>query len=335
MKRTRVLSGRWSERRVLLALVLALAALVLALARPTLPVTREVYRHIVVVDITQSMNVQDYQVEGRPVSRLEQVKRVLRETLPGLPCGSEMGLAVFSEHRAFLLFAPMEICANASVLLSAIDRLEWRMAWVGNSEVAKGLYEGLRVARQFGPQTNLVFITDGHEAPPVNPRFRPVFHGTPGEVAGVIVGAGGPTPVPIPKYDLSGRFVGYWSRDEVPQTDPYRRGRGGSVAGEAMVGLEDDVAPVPEWNTGNEHLSALREGYLKQLAQETGLHYRRLSAPKDLAAALRQPQFAREVPAEAEIGWVFGAMALACLTLAHVPSLRRARRYRFPKSGGQ
>ncbi|MFA7097798.1 MAG: vWA domain-containing protein [Gammaproteobacteria bacterium] len=334
MNRVRMLLGRLSGKRVPLSLVLALAALVLALARPTLPVTREVYRHIVVVDITQSMNVQDYQVEGRPVSRLEQVKRALRETLPELPCGSEVGLAIFSEHRAFLLFAPMEICANFSAILPTIDRLEWRMAWVGNSEVSKGLYEGLRVARQFGPQTNLVFITDGHEAPPVNPRYRPVFHGTPGEVAGVIVGVGGPTPVPIPKYDLSGRFVGYWSRDEVPQTDPYRRGRGGSVAGESMVGLED-VAPVPEWNTGNEHLSSLREGYLKQLAQETGLHYRRLSVPKDLAAALRQPQFVREVRAEAEVGWVFGAFALACLIAAHVLPLRRARGYRFPKSGGQ
>lgn len=314
------------HHRAALGLALALAALLLTFVQMTVPVQREVFRYVVMVDITQSMNVQDYRgADGRPLSRLAFAKQALHEVLPELPCGSEVGLAVFSEHRAFLLFAPVEVCANLSELTPTIDRLDWRMAWVGNSEVAKGLYEGLRVVQQLDPKAGLVFVTDGHEAPPVSPHYRPAFGGKAGEVKGVIIGAGGLTPVPIPKYEPGGRFIGYWRADEVPQTDPYSQGRPGSLAGEKMVGVDGLPAPT-EKPTGNEHLSALREPYLQRLAQETGLAYQRLATVEDLRTALQSPRLGRKVPGVAEVSWAFGFVALACVTAVYAAPLRRERR---------
>lgn len=293
-------------------LILASLALALALAHFTVSVRRDAFRYIIVVDVTQSMYAQDYRMNGQPTGRLAFVKQALHQVLPELPCGSEVGLAIFSEHRSFLLFAPVEVCANLRDITPTLDRLDWRMASVGNSEIAKGLYEGLRNARRLQPQPGLVFITDGQEAPPVNPRYRPVYDGTPGEVKGVIIGAGGLMPMPIPKFDLSGRFIGYWAANEVPQTDPYSEGRRGSTQGERMV--EGGGVRVPEVKAaGNEHLSSLREPYLQQLAQETGLHYRRLVMVEDMRAALHLPDLAHRRRAEASLSWGFGLLALGCL----------------------
>ena len=63
-----------------------------------------------------------------------------------------------------------------------------------------------------------VFVTDGHEAPPLDPRHRPAFDDKPGDVAGLLVGVGGLLPVPIPKSDPMGRPLGFWRADEVMQT---------------------------------------------------------------------------------------------------------------------
>ena len=86
-------------------------------------------------------------------------------------------------------------------------------------------------------------ICDGHEAPPLNPRYRPAFDDKPGEVSGLIVGVGALQPSPIPKSDPMGRPLGYWGADDVLQTDPRSQGRGASVSDERMA-EEGDAAPV-------------------------------------------------------------------------------------------
>ena len=51
---------------------LALAALLLAVGffQPTLPWKRSLFEHVVVIDVTQSMNVTDMQLDGKPAARL-------------------------------------------------------------------------------------------------------------------------------------------------------------------------------------------------------------------------------------------------------------------------
>lgn len=298
-------------------LLLAGMMLVVALFHPRIVLPRGVFDYLVVVDITQSMNTKDYRDANQPVSRLSMAKRALHQALLQLPCGSKLGLGIFTEYRSYLLFEPVEVCANYSELSTTLAHIDGRMAWAGGSEIAKGLYTGLRTARSLPDVPALIFITDGQEAPPVNPHHRPAFDGKPGEVKGIIIGAGGFVPMPIPKFDPDGRPLGYWRADEVLQTDTYSLGRGTSVKGEKMV--ETEKAPLVNIGAtpGREHLSALREPYLRLLAEETGLSYRRLVNVEDLSTALREPTLARKKKTPTDVGALFALFALTCLIGVH------------------
>jgi len=172
--------GRW---------VLVLAALLLAATflQPAVNLPRRLFEHVVVIDVTQSMNVPDQQLDGAAISRLAYVKHALRVALDELPCGSKLAWAIFTEYRSYLLLTPVEVCANRAELRATLAAIDNRMAWSGGSEVAKGLHSGIVVAKELPGRPSLVFITDGQEAPPLHPRFRPAFDDKPGEVAGLIV----------------------------------------------------------------------------------------------------------------------------------------------------
>ncbi|MEO7338230.1 MAG: MxaL protein, partial [Caldimonas sp.] len=242
----------------------AAIALGITFLNPGLPMRRALVDAVVVLDVTQSMNVTDMRLGAAAVSRLDFAKQALRESLLRLPCGSKIGWAIFTEYRSFLLTAPVEVCGNLDELRATLAHIDGRMAWAGNSEIAKGLHSGIGIARLLPEKPSLVFITDGQEAPPLNPHYRPAFDDKPGEVPGLIVGVGEALPSPIPKTDPEGRPIGFWRADDVMQTDPRSRGRGASVTGETLV---DDAAggatsPALGAAPGTEHLSSLREGYL-------------------------------------------------------------------------
>jgi mxaL protein len=297
-----------------IALALACAALVLAAwgLQPRLPVSR--FDGVIVLDITQSMNAEDYAVGGRPTSRLAAAKLALRHALEAMPCGSRVGLGVFTEYRTMVLIAPLEICANFRELTLVFDGIDGRMAWTGRSEVAKGINWAIKAADALPGQPAIVFVSDGHEAPPIHPAHRPASGGEAGKVPGLLVGVGGPLPVPIPKLDPDGRRLGFWGADEVMQTDPISRGRGGSIAGELYVETEE-VRPPPGWpTTGNEHLSQLREGYLRLLAEELRFGYLRLDdvarGAQALAARMQQRPLARVAPTRVSLRPLFGVAGL-------------------------
>lgn len=310
--------ARWSP---------AIAALLIAatFAEPRVPLARPRFEHVVVLDITQSMNVTDVELDGRPASRLAYARRALHEALDALPCGSRLGWGIFTEYRSFLLMAPVEVCANRAELRGALAGIDGRMAWSGNSEVAKGLHAGLAIAKELPGKPALVFVTDGHEAPPLNPRHRPRFDDKPGEVPGVLVGVGALKPAPIPKLDPRGRPLGTWAADEVLQVDPRSQGRGGSVSGETMA--DDTVGGIGAAalgaTPGSEHLSSLREAYLKLLAGENGLAYARLTSPQALRAAMTAPAFERPVTVAFDLRLVLAALAFALLLWPYAAAWRR------------
>lgn len=316
--------------------LLGAAALVLlaSFLHPHWRTERALFNHVIVIDVTQSMNVQDVQLNGQPVSRLTYAKQLLRESLLQLPCGSRVGWAVFTEYRAFLLFTPVEVCANIGELRATLTHIDGRMAWIGGSEIAKGVHSGLGIAKAMDQPTSLVFISDGHEAPPLNPRHRPRFDDDKrGEVSGLIVGVGDLLPSRIPKLDPEGRPLGFWGADEVEQTDPRSRGRGGSVGGESMT----DDAPVSQASLGaapgSEHLSSLRDPYLRLLASELGLGYHRLVSTEGLTQALTADALARPLTVDADGRRALALLALALLLARHL--LPMLGRWRMPTRAGR
>ena len=293
MRLSPALRTLWSGESRLL--VLALILLVIAVALPPVTVPRHTFDHIVVFDISQSMGVEDYELDGAPVSRLDFARHAVHETLRELPCGSRVGWGVFTEYRTLLLLAPIEVCANYGDLVASLDQIDGRMRWANASEVSKGVYWGLRAAQEAGGTSSILFFTDGQEAPPIDPtnpprRFDDVV---PGDTPGTIIGTGGDSPRRIPKIDEDGKRVGYWRAWEVLQ-------RHGETAG-------GDAKP-------REHLSALREAHLRNLAQDVGLQYTRMTDLASVSRAMQDPRLAKRQWVSTNIQWV-PALAALCLLI--------------------
>jgi len=289
--------------------VAALIGIVAALFAPRIELTRAARDLLLVVDITGSMNVRDYIEAGQPKTRLDAAKRSMGALVAALPCQSKVGLAIFTERRSFLLFEPVEACANFSAIDGAIDTLNWRMAWEGDSHVARGIDSALEAAARL--KADLVFLTDGQEAPPLAPSGLPSFSVEPGKVHGLLVGVGGPEPAPIPKFDDDGRETGFYGEADVPQEN-----RAGPPPEDAASRAGWDPRNAPwggEAASGTEHLSAVREDHLRAIAAQTGLSYARLDRAPALIADVMAATSPRPVRSLVETAPIPAALALLAL----------------------
>lgn len=300
-------------------LVLALAAMLALFIHPRERQRRPVYNLTFIVDITRSMNAQDYRLDDKPVSRLDYVKQTLRELLPKLPCQSKVGLGVFTERRSTLLFEPIEVCSGFAELDAAIAELDWRMAWAADSRIAGGLLNALEILQN--SDARVVFMTDGQEAPPINPRYRTDFSPVKGKLKGMILGVGGLQPVPIPKFNAQGEPAGFYSAEDVPHRSSFGES---NLNPEEIEGYDARNAPFGrEAATGSEHLASLREPYLQQLASEAGLRYHRLTDLEALNEALQTPDFAVQKQVDADVRWKPATVALALLLPVYGGLLKR------------
>jgi mxaL protein len=264
----------------------ALLLLTLALVMPRVLLPRETYRYMITFDITQSMDVEDVQSNGMPASRLALARESARDMLRAMPCGSKIGWSIFADYRVLPLLLPMEVCAHYEELLASLAQIDGRMRWANASNVGNGATWALRTAKQMEPHTNVVFLTDGQEAPPLRDAKLPPMAGIePGEIGGWLVGVGGDIAVPIPKTDREGRVVGYWAPDEVVQ----------------RPGLSI------------EHLSQRQDAHLQSLATGMALGYARLTDASALRHALLDGRLAQRQPVETDLRAVPAVLALMLL----------------------
>jgi mxaL protein len=291
----------------------ALAMTLTALLVPRISLTRDAYDVLAVVDITTSMNTRDAASGGKTASRLDAAKAALRETLAKLPCQSRLGLGIFTERRSFLLFDPVEVCENFAAIDGAIAMLDWRMAWEGDSYVSKGLYSAIDIAKSL--KADLIFITDGHELPPLPFSGLSPFEGKPGDVGGIVVGVGSHKPTPLLKYDDDGREIGTFAVQEVPQEN-----RSGPPPPDAASrhGYHPKWAPFGDAVVDNhEHMAVVREKYLKQLASVTGLSYFYLGRAGDLEEPFIAAAHPRALKVATDVRAVPGSLALILLILLY------------------
>jgi mxaL protein len=281
---------------------ISLALLLVSFFAPQVKLPHGTYEYMVFFDITQSMDVQDYEIEGIPVSRLDYARESVRRALRDLPCGSRIGWGAFAENRSLILLAPVEVCSNYNDLIASLDEIDGRIRWANASAVGRGVYWSARTSRAFGSKPDVIFISDGQEAPPLIPN-EPISMPDdvqPGQVRGWVIGAGGDTPQRIPRSDADGRRIGYWSATDVIQLR--------SEDGRGILGAE--------------HLSALREPHLQQLAARAGYSYARLTDRDSISAAMRDERFIRRGSAPMDLYWIPAALALLLLVLRYQPLSR-------------
>ncbi len=270
---------------------LAGALLVVACAMPAIELPRNTVDVVVVFDITQSMDVQDVELDGVRTSRLAFARESARRALRTLPCGSRVGWAAFTEYRTLMLLAPIEVCGNYGDLLATLAHIDGRIRWGNASEISKGVFWAMRAAKELDAKPALVFVTDGQESPPLGESGAPMFDDlAPGQIHGWLAGVGGPAPMPIPRSDAEGRPFGYWRAQDVIQRTP--------------------AAGRPP---SHEQLSELHDGHLRALAAQVGFDYETLTDGSTLARLLHDPRLARRRAVPTDVSWLPALAALILL----------------------
>lgn len=268
-------------------LSLAFMLLTICLFAPHAILPTRVADWFIVVDITQSMNVRDYRLDGKNVSRLEYAKKAIRESLRDLPCGSRISLGLFTERDTLPITRPLEVCSHYSALDQIVARMDWRMAWAADSFITHGLYSAIEQSARQGGETRLMFITDGNQAPPADPRYMPTFSGKPGAVRGAILGSGKPALSAIPKLDAHDEIGGYWKQEEAQQYGNFGMAETLSVLAMEQ-GQHDRNAGHGPGNAllSSAHLSRLDEANLQRLSAITGLRYAHLGNQDGMKKAM-------------------------------------------------
>ena len=297
------------QKRILLTAIIMVTALILVMAALWFPLVKrdvKIMDAIFVLDITDSMNVKDAEIDGEKVSRLAWAKEFTRRTLLEMPCGVHAGLAIFSEARSLILMNPVEVCSSYHDLTQMLEQVDPYMAWARSSEVSKAVYTAIRQAKQIEPKPTIVMLTDGHESPPINPTLFPKFAGTPGEVHGILVGVGGDELLPIPKTNDKGVIEGVWGVNEVMHEDVY-----------ASMRADKDVQ-VNKPRT--EHLSSQKKSHLATLANRVGFAF--VSSPNDpvdLVDTIRDESNTREQTIDYDLYAWFSGAALLLILLVFLP----------------
>ncbi|MDO8843762.1 MAG: VWA domain-containing protein [Methylicorpusculum sp.] len=265
----------------------AIALLMWAALNPQIKVQKDTYNLMIVIDITQSMNAQDYHVDNQPADRLSFVKAALKEVLAELPCDSKIGLGLFSTKNIFLLFEPLELCAHYAAIDESLAKIDWRMAWAADSHIARGIYTSLSDIQKLESKPGLVFFTDGQQTP--KSAKEPFFQMEAGKTPGLIVGTGNLESVPVPRLDNQNQQIGFW---QISEAEGRRR-------------ANTDI-------TGN-YLTAVQEPYLQRLAVITGLSYHHLEDADKLLSALKASSLLQKQPVNYPFAWMLAAVSLLLL----------------------
>ena len=259
----------FQNHRESLLYLAAVILMVLALVKPDVKIKHQVRNYLLIADVTQSMNVQDVRLNNQAVSRLVFSQNLMKKVLESSSCGTYISLGIFASDSIGLLMNPLEVCSNYDVITEAIDHLEWRMAWKGNSRLSYGVRAADNTLSSLNVPAKLLLFSDGDDAPKVNATIQEdlthIQHGK----DMVFIGVGGSKKAPIPRYNAANEMIGYW-----PITENNSSRSGTSTFATALaVPAQDDQNPAVAAAEYDRYLSKLDDAYLKALATKVNGRY--------------------------------------------------------------
>ncbi len=300
----------WHSRdffRLATSLVLLVSA---AILQPTIQVKRDIRNYLLVVDISQSMNVEDVTIKGVSSSRLAYTKEMLQNIVANMPCGTGVGIAIFAGTGIAALYTPLEVCENYSVILDTISHLEWRNAWAANSQIRQSLFSLATVLRSFSEPAQVVYFTDGEEAPKLHIFNTKDLSSFQKSSDWLFVGIGSEKGAGIPKFSDQNQLIGYWSNDSFA-VQP-----GISQISQGNLGARDTSVAISENDT---YQSKLDEKYLKSLAKEIDGDYVRGDNLVSVLSAMKDQKPAAHIVAPMDVSWVLASLAGLVLISAYLP----------------
>lgn len=293
-----------------LLLASALILLLIATLRPTIPVKHDIYTYLLVADISQSMNTADMGSKGKEITRMEHTQTIMHELVSSLPCDTKVGIALFAGVSTAALYQPIEVCENFHAIQDTIDHLDWRTAWSGNSRIRENLFSMSRTLRAFPKElaSQIVFFTDGEEAPKLHIFNTKELKGLQGSEDWLFVGVGSEEGAAIPKLSEDNQVIGYWANES------FALQPGIAQISESNIGIRDDNVAVGEHDR---YISKLDEKYLKDISTEVGGLYVRGDNIHKVLAAMKQQKPARRAIAPFNIDWILAGLAGILLLAAY------------------
>jgi mxaL protein len=298
------------NRRDAALLASAFVLLIAAAFKPTLPLPRNIYSYLLVADISQSMNVVDTTLNGKQVTRMEYTQFMLHHIVANMPCGTRVSIGLFAGASIAALYNPIEVCSNYAAIQDTIDHLDWRTAWSGNSRVRESMFTLARVIRAFPEPAQVVYFTDGEEAPKLHAFNTKDLTNFQGGNGWLFVGVGSEQGAAIPKLDDKNQLIGYWSADSFAMQP------GIAQISEANIGVRDNNVAG---GTGDRYISKLQEDYLKDLSKQVNGDYVRGDSLQSILSAMKNQKPARRDIAPYGIQWILASIAGLLLLLAYLP----------------
>ncbi|OIQ85199.1 hypothetical protein GALL_329570 [mine drainage metagenome] len=296
--------------------VLYLAAavfLLLALIKPEIQLKQEVHNYLLVADVSQSMNAEDVKLNNQMVSRLAYTRHLMKKIVETSPCGTYFSIGIFASDNVALLITPLEVCANFDVITDSIQHLEWRMAWKGNSRLSFGVKAAANTFDSLNVPAQMLFFTDGDEAPRVNVTIKQDLSSVQIGKNFVFVGVGGSTKVGVPRFNSANKRVGFW-----PISDNNNAGAVGVTYSDASL---DDPDPSVASAEYDRFLSQLEDGYLKSLASEFNAKYIEGQNTPEFYAFVQKQKPAASFVSAYSIRWLYLVLAVMLLLAAYIPNI--------------
>jgi mxaL protein len=287
----------------------ALLLLIVAMFRPTVPIKHNIYTYLLVADISQSMNTPDIEANGKKITRIEHTQKLMHEVISSLPCGTKVGMSLFAGVSTAALYHPIEVCENFHAIQDTIDHLDWRTAWSGNSRIRENLYSISRTIRSFPESAQVVFFSDGEEAPKLHVFNTKDLAGVQDAEDWLFVGIGSEEGAAIPKLSEDNQVIGYWSNES------FALQPGIAQISESNIGTRNDSIAAGEHDR---YISKLDEKYLKEISQEVGGMYVRGDNIHHVLDAMKLQKPARRDIAPFDIGWVLSSLAGLLLLAAYM-----------------
>ena len=285
----------------LIYLFLTFICLVIGLINPKFTMKKDISNYIFVVDITQSMLTQDAKLNGEKVSRLKYAKDISQKVLEQLPCKTKVSIGMFAGVSVAATYTPIEVCENFSAINETIERLDWRSVWAGNTRLRASMINLARLIRSFPESAQVVYFTDGEEAPKLHAFNTEDLNQFQGANNWLFVGIGSDEGTPIPKYDNKNQLIGYWSNESFALQPGVAQ-----ISAQNAGGRDNNVSNA----SYDRYLSRLDEKYLKSLAKEVKGNYVNGSDLKEILSAMKKQPSAWRDDTEVQLRNIFSFFAL-------------------------
>jgi len=288
----------------------ALLLLIVAFFKPTVPVKHDIFTYLLIADISQSMNTPDIKkVGGKTITRMKHTQQLMHEVMSSLPCGTKVGISLFAGVSTAALYHPIEVCENFHAIKDTIDHLDWRTAWSGNSRIRENLYSISRTIRAFPEAAQVVFFTDGEEAPKLHIFNTKDLAGVQDADDWLFVGIGSKEGAAIPKLSQDNQVIGYWSNES------FALQPGIAQISESNIGTRNDSVASGEHDR---YISKMDEQYLKKISKEVGGLYVHGDTVQHLLAAMKLQKPAHRGIAPLGIDWILASLAGLLLLAAYL-----------------